>query len=102
MDELEIVLEHLKKDKSRDPLGYANELFKPKIAGVDLKKSVLILMNLIKKEQTIPEKLKFCNITSIWKRKYSNHDLESYLGIFRVTVLRNILDLIIYKDKFPN
>ena len=29
MDELEIVLEHLKKDASRDPLGYANEVFKP-------------------------------------------------------------------------
>ena len=57
MIELEIVLEHLKKDTSRDPLGYANELFKPKIAGSNLKKSVLELMNLIKKEQKIPEKL---------------------------------------------
>ena len=102
LDELEVVLEHLKRDASRDPLGYANELFKPEVAGNDLKKSILILMNQIKKEQIIPEKLKLCNISSIWKRKLSKHEFESYRGIFRVTVLRNILDLLIYKDEFPN
>ena len=45
--------------------------------------------------------LEFCNISSIWKRKSSRHEFDSYRGIFRVTILRNILDLLIYKDEYP-
>ena len=29
LDELNLVLDHLKKDASRDPHGYANEIFRP-------------------------------------------------------------------------
>jgi len=67
MDELEVVLEHLKKDTSRDLNGYANELFKA--AGSDLKEAILILMNAIKDEQVIPQEFKLCNISSIWREK---------------------------------
>ena len=102
MNELEKVLEHLKKDISRDPNGYINELFKPEVAGIDLKKAILNLMNSIKDQQIIPEELQMCNISSIWKRKASRHEFDSYRGIFRVTVLRNILELLIYKDEYPN
>ena len=38
MRDLEKVLRQLKKDKSRDPHGLANELFKTEVAGKDLKK----------------------------------------------------------------
>ena len=31
---------HLKRNKSRDPHGYANELFKPEVAGRDLKEAI--------------------------------------------------------------
>ena len=41
MDQLETVLEYLKKDKSRDPLGFANEIFHPDVAGMTLKKLFL-------------------------------------------------------------
>ena len=37
MSDLDVVLNHLKKNKSRDPLGYANEIFRPEVAGDDLK-----------------------------------------------------------------
>ena len=37
MDQLETGLEYLKKDKSRDPLGFANEIFHPDVAGMTLK-----------------------------------------------------------------
>ena len=101
IDELDVVLNHLKKDAARDPLGYPNEIFKPKIAGSDLKAAVLILMNKIKHLQVIPEAMKWCNISSIWKRKGPKNDFESYRGIFRTTVLRNILDRLIYNDEYP-
>ena len=53
MSELNTVLKQLKSNKSRDPLGFANELFKPQNAGEDLKVATLKLMNQIKTTQTI-------------------------------------------------
>ena len=47
MSELNIVLNHLKKDASRDPNGYANEIFTPEVACKDLKIALLVLMNKI-------------------------------------------------------
>ena len=100
MKELEIVLSSLKKNKSRDPLGLANELFSSKIAGTDMKHAVLKLMNQIKTDQVIPEMIKMCNISSIWKRKGSRSTFDNYRGIFRVTILRTILDRLIYNDEY--
>ena len=48
MEELEDVLKQLKNEKSRDPMGFTNELFKSNIAGEDVRKAILKLMNHIK------------------------------------------------------
>ena len=56
MSQLEIVLKSLKPNKSKDPHGYAHELFK-EAAGDDLKKAILSMMNRIKKEQNFPKAL---------------------------------------------
>ena len=53
MEDLDTVLKQLKTKKSRDPLGLANELFKPVNIGKDLKAAVLTLMNQIKKKTRI-------------------------------------------------
>ena len=45
MDDLDIVLAKLKNNKSRDPHGLANELFKEETAGEDLKLAIFHLMN---------------------------------------------------------
>merc|ERR1719319_1915010 len=100
--ELHKVLEQLKKNKSRDPHGLANEIFKNEVAGSDLKRAILVLMNRIKSEQIFPKVLEYCNISSIWKQKGPRNDFESYRGIFRVTIFRNILDRLIYNDEFKN
>ena len=100
MEQLDDVLNYLKKDKSRDPFGYANEIFRPGVAGEDLKLAILKLMNRIKLEQIFPEILELCDISSIWKRKYSRNDFENYRGIFRVTIFRSILDRLIYNDEY--
>ena len=81
-DDLEKVLSALKHSKSRDPLGLANEIFDPKVAGKDLKYAILKLMNKIKSDGIIPDKLKLCNISSIWKRKGARDIFENYRGIF--------------------
>ena len=51
------------KNASRYPHGY--EIFKPEIAGADLKIAILTLMNKIKDLQIIPESMTWCNISSI-------------------------------------
>ena len=55
-------------------------------------------MNRIKSEQVFPEALNPCNITSLYKQKGSRKDLDNYRGVFRTTVLRSILDRLIYND----
>ena len=100
MTDLDKVLKNLKKNKARDPIGYCNELFRPEVAGDDLKAAILKMMNKIKADQIFPECLQLCNISSIWKRKLSRSDFDAYRGIFRVTVFRSIMDSLIYNDEY--
>ena len=50
--ELEAVLTEIKKGKSRDPEGMSRELFHPSIIGENLKMSILIMFNKLKKART--------------------------------------------------
>ena len=63
MPELEIVLKNLKNNKSRDPIGYINELFKPGCAGEGLKQAILNMLNQSKASFKLPEIMKLANIT---------------------------------------
>ena len=47
-EELEKVLKSLKNNKTRDPVGMINEIFKPGCAGKDLRLVLLYLFNGIK------------------------------------------------------
>ena len=100
MDHLEAVLKYLKKNKNRDPFGYANDIFHTDVAGDNLKKALLILMNRIKRDQKYPQVLEDCDITSIFKNKGARNSFENYRGIFKVPVLRAILDRLIYNDEY--
>ena len=66
IEELENVFKHLKANKSRDPLGIINELFKPNCIGEGLKQAMLNWLNLIKFNMKIPDVMKIANI-SIYK-----------------------------------
>jgi septal ring factor EnvC (AmiA/AmiB activator) len=55
IEDLDEVLKGLKKNKSRDALGYCNEIFMPNNIGTDLKMAILKLMNRIKQTQIFPE-----------------------------------------------
>ena len=57
-------------------------------------------MNKIKSQQKIPKSLQLCNITSLYKNKGPRKSFSSYRGIFRVTILRSILDRLIYNDMY--
>ena len=100
MADLEAALKDLKNNKSRDPEGLLNELFKKNVIGDDLKQSLLTMLNSLRSEQLIPISLNYVNVTTVPK-KGSRLLLENERGIFRVPVLRYILMRMIYNDKYP-
>ena len=94
------MIKNLKKKKSRDLHGYSNELIQG--GGDDLELAIVKLMNNIKTQQQCPDCLEPCNITSLFKNKGKKNDLNNHRGVFRVTVLRNILDKLIFTDEYEN
>ena len=54
VDDIDKVLRNLKNNKSCDPEGYINEIFKPDVIGSNLRDGLLELINGIKKEQFCP------------------------------------------------
>ena len=96
------VLKTLKNDKAMDPNGMINEIFKPGCIGSDLLSSLLSLMNGIKSEQFIPDFIQRANISTIYKNKGSRLDLDNDRGIFVLTVMKKILDKLIYCDKYDD
>ena len=101
-ENLRAVLKGLKSNKARDPLGMANEIFKPNVIGEQLEFALLSLMNGTKSESFIPTIMRLADISSIWKRKASKKDLENDRGIFSLIRLRGILDKLVYNDLYPD
>ena len=67
MCELENVLRSLKKNKSCDPYGLNNEVFRLESIGSDLKQALLYLYNEIQIKCVIPKLLHPANIITIYK-----------------------------------
>ena len=90
ISDMDLALSDLKKNKSRDHLGYVNELYKEGVIGVHLKNSLLTMMNLLKQKKLI---------ASVPKRR-SQLEPKNERVIFRVCVFRNILMHLIYNMKY--
>ena len=98
--QLNRVLASLKDNKSRDPHGIINELFKPGVGGKKLVSSLLIMLNKIKQEITIPEFMELSNIVSIYKGKGERMDLQNDRGIFIMNIFRSLLMKMVYRDNY--
>jgi endonuclease III-like uncharacterized protein len=68
-DQMRNILKKLKNNKSRDPHGLINELFKQGVIGKDLEDSLLLLLNKVKKEISFPAFMELVNIVAIYKGK---------------------------------
>ena len=102
MEQLENVLKSLKKGKARDPLNLVNEIFRPEVAGSDLKQALLKIANKVNQEQTFPELLKYTDITSVYKGKGVKSDMDNQRGLFSMVSIRAIIDKLIYQDEYEN
>ena len=71
LEDLEEATKSLKNNQSRDPNGMISDLFKHNIAGKDLKKALVGLMNLVLINLFLPEYMEYADITSILKNKGS-------------------------------
>ena len=99
MNDLDKALGKLKNNKSRDFEGYINEIFKKNVIGSDLKKSLLIMFNKLRRNKLIVEFMNWANVTTVPKRG-SRVELKNERGIFRVSVIRSILMGLIYNSKY--
>ena len=99
LEELKLAIKQLQNNKSRDPEGFINEIFKEKVAIYDLLEAVLKLMIMIKEKQQYPKNFEKCNTTSLYKKK-SRKYFNNYRGVFRVQTLRSILDRLTYNDAY--
>ena len=93
-------MKSLKNNKSADHYGMVYELFKPEVIGQGLFTSLLMLCNEVKKQQKIPQFLKFTDITSFYKSKGDRRSLENDRGIFGVMKIRSIMDKLCYNDYY--
>ena len=55
-------------------------------------------MNRIKLEVLVPEKLQLSNVSTIYKGKGSKKDVINLRGIFKLPIVRNILDKLVYYE----
>ena len=69
MKDLNDALKDLKSGKSRDPEGLIREIFREEVIGDDLKRSMLIMFNQIKRTLIVPSFMRKSNISAIYKRQ---------------------------------
>ena len=57
------------------------------------------MLNRIKEELIVPAQLQVSNVSTIYKGKGSKQDVINLRGIFKLPIVRNILDKLIYSEK---
>ena len=102
IDDLNKVLKALKNNKSRDPHGFINDIFKPGVIGNNLRNGILYLVNGIKENFFFPAFMQWANVTTIYKSRGSRLCLDSDRGIFVISILKRLIDRMIYNDKYDH
>ena len=98
--DLKKVLNGMKNNRCRDPQGLVNEIFKTTVAGVDMQKALLLLVNKTKETHEIPNMMKISNISMIPKPgKLNSRDIKNQRGIFLISIFRTIILKLILKDE---
>ena len=67
--------------------------------GIKGLESLLSLLNRIKLEILVPDMLKLSNVSTLYKGKGSRREVLNLRGIFKLSIVRNILDRLITMDE---
>ena len=102
MKDLNQVLRNMKNNKSRDPHGFLNEIFKPGVIGSNLRAGILHFVNGVKDNFYFPFFIQWANVTTIFKSRGSRLSMESDRGIFIISILKKIIDRLMYNDKYEH
>ena len=97
MQQLLTSISKLKRNKCKDPHGHINELYKN--MGTDGLESLLDMLNRIKEELLIPSDLNLSNVSTLYKGKGCKQNVINLRGIFKLPIIRNILDRLISFDE---
>ena len=97
LTQLQTAINKLKRNKCKDPHGHINELYKCMGTGGLI--SLLDMLNRIKEEILIPPHLNLSNVSTIYKGKGSKQNVINLRGIFKLPIVRNILDRLISYDE---
>ena len=100
MEELDKVIDRLRKGKSPGLDGYPPEVFIH--AGPGVRLSLLQLLNQVKESRDIPEQWNLVKIVTIYKKKGSKSLLKNYRGIFLALVISKIFESLIKERIEPN
>ena len=99
MTQLNDVLKDINKNKARDPDGISQSIFHTDCIGSDLKDSLLVMFNEIKRQGTLPSFMKSARISTIPKSG-SKFLLKNVRGIFVLSAVRNLLMRLLYNTKY--
>ena len=99
MDDLDIVLKDINKNKSRDSDGLNRSIFHKDCIGSNLKQSFLFMVNELKRNGFIPEFMKKATISTIPKSG-SKYVLKNERGIFVLSAIRTIFMRLLFNTKY--
>ena len=99
MQDINKVLGEISQNKSRDPDGLNRSIFHFKNIGLNLKESLLIMFNKLKKQGIIPDFMKKATISTIPKSG-SKLVMKNERGIFVLSSVRTIFMRLIYNTKY--
>ena len=100
--QLRKAMKSLKNNKTMDPNGMINEIFKEGCVGENLEDCLFELFKGIKEHFFFPEFVIKQNISTIYKNKGSRLEMDNDRGIFILTALKKILDNLIFLEKFED
>ena len=100
LKEVQSAIEELKIGKCTDPMSFVRELFTKAGIGQGLIKSIVAMLNAVKKKWQIPTRAEM-SVTMIYKQKGSWKELENHCGIFIIVILTIISEKVIQNRILP-
>ena len=98
LNELEEVIKGTKRKKAPDIDGWRYEFLKD--GGIDIKRSTLMMLNMLQDTGEVPGQWSRMLIKSIHKNNKDPHDFKNQRGLFITSILSKLLEKIYYNRNY--